>query len=168
MEFTIRPPRPEDAESLWTLRRMDGVYENTMGLPTNRLSQTEGFLAGLGPDDHQLVAVAPDGAALGLAGLQVCPGRRRHVGTLGIYVRTDCQGQGIGTALLRALLDIADRWLLLVRVELDVFTDNESAIRLYERLGFEREGVLRKAAIRGGEYTDLLMMSRLRNMEVGK
>lgn len=167
MEFTIRPPRPEDAEDLALLRRLPGVFENTMGLPTMRVSQTADFLAALDDDDHQLVAVAEDGQVVGIAGLQLFSNpRKRHMASLGIYVHTDYQGMGAGTALIEALLDLADNWLMLVRVELDVYTDNEGAIRLYERLGFQREGVLRAAAIRGGRYADLLMMSRLRNLPV--
>lgn len=168
MEFTIRPPRPEDAEDLYALRRMPGVIENTMGLPTNRVTQTEEFLAALDVDDHQFVAVTESGRVVGLAGLQLFSNpRKRHMASLGIYVHTDYQSMGVGTALIEALLDLADRWLMLVRVELDAYTDNERAIRLYERLGFVREGVLRAAAIRNGKYADLLMMSRLRNLPAG-
>ncbi len=163
MEFTIRPPRAEDAGDLAELRRLPGVFENTMGLPSNRVGQTEAFLAELDVDDHQFVAVAEDGRVVGLAGLQLFSNpRKRHMASLGVYVHTDYQGRGAGTALIKALLDLADNWLMLVRVELDVYTDNTGAIRLYERLGFEPEGVLRKAAIRNGRYEDLLMMSRLR------
>ncbi|SBW03913.1 Toxin-antitoxin system, toxin component, GNAT family [uncultured Eubacteriales bacterium] len=164
MEFTIRPPRPEDAEELWELRRMPGVFENTMGLPSNRVTQTQEFIAGLDVDDHQFVAVTEDGHVVGLAGLMLFSNpRKRHMASLGIYVHTDYQNQGAGTALVKALLELADNWLMLVRVELDVYTDNAKAIHLYEKLGFEREGVLRKAAIRNGRYADLLMMSRLRH-----
>lgn len=165
MQFTIRPPRGEDAEALWEMRRMPGIFENTMGLPSNRVAQTEDFLAALDVDDHQFVAVAEDGAVVGMAGLMLFSNpRKRHMASLGIYVHPDYQRQGAGTALMNALLDLADNWLMLVRVDLDVYADNQGAIRLYEKLGFEREGVLRKAAIRGGQYADSLIMSRLRDV----
>ena len=48
---------------------------------------------------------------------------------------------GVGTTLMETLLDLADHWLMLVRVELEVFADNEQAIRLYEKLGFEKDYV---------------------------
>ena len=88
--------------------------------------------------------------------------RRRHSGGLGIMVRTDCQGQGIGTALLEAVLDLADNWLMLRRVELEVYADNQRAVRLYEKFGFEAEGRKREAAVKNGAYVDLLVMARLR------
>ena len=88
--------------------------------------------------------------------------RRRHVGAIGMGVHDEWQGKGIGTALMRAGLDLADNWLNLTRLELEVYTDNEPAIRLYERFGFEREGRLRQHAFRDGRYVDSYMMARLR------
>jgi putative acetyltransferase len=57
---------------------------------------------------------------------------------------------------------MADRWLNLVRLELEVYTDNEAAIRLYERFGFEREGTMRQYAFRDGLYVDAYAMARIR------
>ena len=59
MTYTIRPIGPEDAEGAAALRRMPGVFENTLGLPSYRTADSEAFIAGLGPDDHNFVAVAP-------------------------------------------------------------------------------------------------------------
>ena len=86
----------------------------------------------------------------------------RHVGSIGLFVHTDYQNQGVGTALMKAMLDLADNWLMLVRVELEVFADNERAIRLYEKFGFEKEGLLRMTTVRCGQYADEYKMARLR------
>jgi putative acetyltransferase len=72
------------------------------------------------------------------------------------------QGQGVGTALLAALLDLADNWLGLRRLELQVYTDNAAAVRLYETFGFLIEGTARQLALRGGVYVDAYSMARLR------
>ena len=48
------------------------------------------------------------------------------------------------------------------RVELTVYTDNEAALTLYGRFGFESEGVLRDSALRDGRFVDALSMARLR------
>lgn len=61
-----------------------------------------------------------------------------------------------------AAVDLADNWLNLLRLELEVYTDNEPAIRLYERFGFEREGTKRRDAFRGGQYVDSYLMAGLR------
>ena len=87
--------------------------------------------------------------------------RRRHAVSLGIAVSTAAQGQGVGTALMAALCDYADRWLGVLRIELLVYADNEAAIRLYRKFGFELEGTMRAHALRDGVYVDSLAMARL-------
>ena len=163
MEYTIRPTRLEDMEGFNALRRMPGVFENTMGLPSERVQRNiDGFQA-MGPDDHNFVAVLEDGTVIGCAGLSVFSNpRMRHVGSVGLYVHTDYQNQGVGTALMKAMLELADNWLMLVRVELEVFADNQRAIQLYEKLGFETEGRKRMSCVRNGQYADELLMARLR------
>ena len=61
-----------------------------------------------------------------------------------------------------AALDLADDWLNLRRIELEVYVDNTPAVRLYERHGFAIEGTLRDYAFRGGGYVDAYAMARLR------
>jgi putative acetyltransferase len=89
--------------------------------------------------------------------------RRKHVGVIAICVDGDWQGKGVGAALMRAIVDLADNWLNLTRLELEVYADNEAAIHLYERFGFEVEGILRRHAFRDGEYVDSKVMGRLLN-----
>lgn len=98
---------------------------------------------------------------VGAAGLTRLIGRRAHAGGLGMGVHDDHVGRGIGTARA-TLLDVADRWLMLARLELTVDADNARAIRLYERAGFEREGLHRRWAVREGALVDALAMARLR------
>lgn len=43
---------------------------------------------------------------------------------------------------MEAAVDLADKWLNLTRFELEVYTDNASAIRLYKKFGFTIEGTL--------------------------
>lgn len=90
--------------------------------------------------------------------------RLRHSAMLGIMVHADYQGEGIGKALLEKVLDLADNWLMLVRVELTVFVENERAVKLYKSLGFEMEGTKKYAAIRNGKYADEYLMARYRHV----
>ena len=163
MDYIIRPMELGDTAGFNALRRMPGVFENTTGLPSCRTADSEAFIAGLGPDDHNFVAVLDDGTVIGAAGLTVFSNpRMRHVGSVGLYVHTDYQNQGVGTALMKVLLELADNWLMLVRVELEVFADNERAIHLYEKFGFEKEGLMRMSVVRDGQYQDNYKMARLR------
>ena len=54
---------------------------------------------------------------------------------------------------------------MLVRVELTVYADNERAIHLYEKYGFVKEGVKRKAAISCGQYKDEILMARIKDFD---
>lgn len=118
---------------------------------------------------HQFIAIIADESGsdkvIGGAGLSVFANNRlRHSASIGIMVHSDYQGNGIGCKLMETLLDVSDNWLMLVRVELSVFIDNQKAIELYKKLGFEIEGTKRKAGTRGGQYIDEYIMARLRNI----
>jgi len=79
----------------------------------------------------------------------------------GFHIGPEYQGNGYGTAMVRAFLDIAKKVLLLHRVELRVFADNARAIHVYQKCGFQAEGILRDAIWKDGAYRDVLMMSYL-------
>ena len=163
MNYIIRPTEPKDAAGTAALRRMPGVFENTLGLPSCRTADSEDFVSHLGPNDHHFVAVLEDGTVIGATGLHLESNpRMRHVGGVGLMVHADYQNMGVGTALLKTLLDLADNWLMLKRVELTVFADNERAIHLYEKLGFEKEVLKQMTTVRDGKYADEYMMARIR------
>ena len=63
--------------------------------------------------------------------------------------------------MLQELLRYADQWMGLLRMELTVFADNEPAIALYKKFGFELEGTHRAFALRRGEFADVHFMARL-------
>jgi L-phenylalanine/L-methionine N-acetyltransferase len=159
-EVEIRPVRPEDAEAAYQLRLLPSVIDGTLAIPSTRIGDTHRRLEGLGPDDHTFVAIV-DGQLVGMAGLHVGTGKLRHTGSLGIMVHDQFQGRGIGRELLETLLHVADNFLGLTRVSLEVFPDNERAIRLYESCGFEHEGRKRKSVWRHGEHQDTLLMARI-------
>ena len=158
----IRPAGPEDAERISEIRRQDGVREGVLALTSERLKETEDFLASLKADDRALAAVE-NGETVGLAVLirSTIP-RREHSATLAIMVDTARQGMGIGSALMSAILREADEVLKLQRIELLVLTDNKAAMALYRKNGFEVEAVRKHAAVRNGRFVDEFFMGRLR------
>jgi putative acetyltransferase len=83
------------------------------------------------------------------------------VGYCGMAVRDDRQRRGVGTALLRAAIELADGWLNYQRLELSVYTDNLAALHLYRKFGFTIEGTCRAYAFRDGTYVDAYAMARL-------
>jgi RimJ/RimL family protein N-acetyltransferase len=73
------------------------------------------------------------------------------------------RGHGFGQEALRLAVDFCWNHLNLNRVQLVVFKHNRRAIGAYKAAGFQKEGVLRKAAFIGGEWVDLVPMAMLRS-----
>ncbi len=118
-----------------------------------------------GPNGSMVVAVL-DGVVVGEAEIRrYTQAGLRHIGHIGIGVQPDCQGVGLGRAMMEWLIDWARVGLGrgIIRLDLSVFHNNVRAIRLYESLGFVREG-LRKRFVRlpdGSEIDDMLMVKFL-------
>lgn len=158
--LVLRALRPGDAEALALLQNLPGFRDGTLRTPFTSPEDVRAFIDRRAPGGVSVVAEL-DGQLVASGGLHRYVGRAAHVAQLGMGVHDDFTGQGIGTALLAAILDAADNWLAIRRVELTVYPDNLRAIRLYERHGFEREGLKREDAFRAGRYVDSLLMSRL-------
>jgi putative acetyltransferase len=109
---------------------------------------------------HQVAEI--EERVVGTSRLRVWPEpRMAHSGSLTIGVHDDFHGRGVGSALMRALLAQADGPLGLARVQLEVDVDNQAAIALYQKMGFEVEGRLRGFKLRDGRPSDALVMARL-------
>ncbi|CAA9468345.1 MAG: Acetyltransferase [uncultured Rubrobacteraceae bacterium] len=164
MDITVRHAEPADAAALRRLFEARSVVTGTLQLPFPRSSLWQGRLQHAPEGLYQLVACA-EGEVVGSLTLQTSPTRPRirHVGSIGMAVRDDWQGKGVGTELMRAVLDLAENWPNLTRVELEVYADNAAGIVLYEKLGFEREGTHLRYAFRDGEYVDAYSMARVKD-----
>lgn len=162
--IVVRPLEPTDAPAMHAMMLGEEVFPTTGAVPSLSLAAVSEKQARFAADDnrHSFAALV-SGELVGIGGLIVFPRpRMRHAASLFLEVHQDHHGQGVGTALMTKVLDLADRWLGLVRVELQVNATNARAVRLYERFGFEKEGVLRANYLSDGAYVDSLMMARLR------
>ncbi|HZF59229.1 MAG TPA: GNAT family N-acetyltransferase [Rubrobacter sp.] len=163
MEITVRHAEPEDYEALHRIFSGPKAVAGTLQLPFPSAETWRRRLAEPPEGLYSLVACV-EGEVVGSIGLETSPTRlrMRHVGSIGMAVRDDWQGNGVGTALMGAALDLADNWLNLERIELRVYVDNAAGIALYENFGFEIEGTHRRLAFRNGEYVDAYSMGRLK------
>ncbi|MBX5476438.1 MAG: GNAT family N-acetyltransferase [Clostridia bacterium] len=161
MDVIIRPVRVEDAEAIHEMRTRPRCMWGTLQIPSLTVEQVRKQIAEMPDTMHSFVAEV-DGRVVGQISLHLRRGRSAHCAEIGMMVHDDYQGRGIGTRLMEAIVDLADRWLGLQRIELEVYPDNEPAVRLYRRFGFVEEGRRRAAAWRDGAFTDTLIMGRLR------
>lgn len=160
----IRRAVPDDAAAIVRVNSDPDVLANLLQVPYGSVEAVRARLVEQqlpGRTDLQLVAEL-DGQVVASAGLSsTAMLRRRHVAGLGIGVARGAQGRGVGKALMAAMCDWADRWGHVTRIELEVFTDNQRAIALYQRFGFRIEGTHVAFALREGVYADVLSMARL-------
>jgi putative acetyltransferase len=160
--FSIRRVEPDDYEALQQLYSGPKAIWGTLQLPYPSVESWRKRVAEPVDGMFSLVAYV-DNEIVGHLGLHTFPNkpRRRHAGQIGMAVHDDWQGKGVGSALMQAAVDLADKWLNLHRLELEVYTDNAPALRLYEKFGFSVEGTLVRYAFRDGQYVDAYQMARL-------
>jgi len=113
-----------------------------------------------------LVAVATqDDGEEEIVGMLDCTGGKRraalHETVLGIVVKKVWRDRGVGTALMERALAWARESGVVKRVQLEVFTNNERAIHVYEKVGFVTEGVRRRALWKDREWVDSVVMGAL-------
>ncbi len=162
-DIVIRGQEPEDLPDLTEVWNQPQVIWGTLQLPFVSVDSRRTRNAMPTPNLTRLVAVV-DRKVVGAIFLTRFENRRAHVGSIGMGVHDAYAGRGVGTALMAAVVDLSDRWLNLKRLELQVWADNARAIALYERFGFEREGLLRAEGFRDGAYADSLTMARLHGL----
>lgn len=164
MTITVRRTSLKDAAAIARIMGDPGVYPGLMQLPyTDEDLWRARLTDSLAPGKADLLLCAElDGETVGSSGMHPVHAslRRRHAMVLGISVLPHAQRRGVGSALMQAMCDYADRWANVLRLELNVYTDNERAIALYRKFGFVIEGTFKAYALRDGRYVDSHAMAR--------
>ena len=161
-DVVIRAAEPADATGISALLGRLGTVEGTLQIPDMPIASRLDYLQRIDPRECRLVATVGD-AIVGSAGLHVVGTslRRQHARMLGIGLAPEWQGRGLGRRMIQRLLDWADDWAGVLRIELHVHADNPRAKALYESMGFAEEGRHRGYALKSGEYVDSFSMARM-------
>jgi putative acetyltransferase len=160
-EVRVRPMTSDDSEAMHALMTETSVVWGTLQTPLQSADHWRRILSGNDSNRDVTACVEVDGVYAG--NVSLITGRvsgRAHVRGLGMSVRPEYQGMGLGGVLVDHVLARALD-LGILRVELEVYPDNERALRLYESRGFVHEGIRRAAAYRDGTIVDNLMMARV-------
>jgi len=161
MELKIRHAEPSDFAAIQETFAQPKATSGTLQIPYPSAEMWRERLSTRSADRPLLVALV-DGKLVGNAGLELSTRRRRtNAAHIGMAVHDQYHNLGVGSALMAALIDQADNWLNLLRLELTVFTDNQAAINLYKKFGFVVEGTHVAYALRDGVYADVYAMARL-------
>ena len=164
MEYLIRHVKVSDAQAVLDfVSQVAGESDNLTfgeGEFNMPLEKEVEFLKALEDDDNAIMLLAFDGEKV-IGNLSYSGGKRvrtRHTGEFGVSVRKDYWGQGIGSALIKTMIDWAKSSDYCEKINLKVREDNFKAISLYMKLGFRVEGVVKKDMKINGAYVNAIFM----------
>ena len=125
------------------------------------LEQEEEFLRKcIDSEDNYIYTVWHNEKLISVTGIHGSSLRRlKHRVNLGISILKEYHNQGLGTTLMRLLIQKAKE-LGKTKIELEVRKDNPNAVKIYRRTGFEIEGIRKNGFKVDGEYIDLILMGR--------
>jgi putative acetyltransferase len=160
-EIIIRHSESEDIPGIKSIFEGRAAYSNTLQLPYSSIKTWKARFET--PQDGYFSLVAElDNEIVGCVGLQIDQSpARKHVGSCGIAVKDLHHQRGIGSKMLAAVIDLADNWLNLKRLEISTYTDNEKALSLYKKFGFQIEGESPYYAFRNGKFVSAYHMARI-------
>jgi RimJ/RimL family protein N-acetyltransferase len=162
---TLRPLEPEDIDTLhvwetdhtlsyfagWTSEFSRCHFKQSW---ENRLTNP--------PDTLVVLGIAFEGRLVGYIQLGRIDPVERHA-AIGIVIgEANLQGKGIGSTAVRILCDFAYTVKGMERVYAECYGFNTRAQRMFERAGFQREGILRKHELHNGVRQDMHIFGMLR------
>lgn len=109
-------------------------------------------------EDRKSIVAELDDIPVGIVTVRPGKGRMRHVSRVGMYVKKEFWGKGIGTALMKEAIRVAKDYGYR-RILLGAYEGNERAFNLYRKLGFETEFVLAEQVYLDGKWRGSRRMS---------
>jgi RimJ/RimL family protein N-acetyltransferase len=161
----LRTPRWRDLDDLLELINslVDEKAEIYMTQKFTREAEAEWLLKVLSrlKKDEQFFLVAEvDKKVIASSDFQVEGGDQEHrAGAIGIIVRNGYRNLGIGTEIMKTLLEQA-AFFGFRTVTVNAFATNKRAIHVYEKVGFVQSGIIPKKHLRQGRFIDEVIMSK--------
>lgn len=119
------------------------------------------FVGGMHRPTHWAIEV--DGKAVGAVGVELGEGVYAKSGHFGYWLGRSYWGRGIMTAAVRGITEHVFGNFDVARLEAPVFEWNPASMRVLEKCGFVREGVLRRSILKDGQLIDAIMYARVRS-----
>ncbi len=158
----IKEAQPKDAFQILEYVKAIGSESDNMtfgaeGMPITVEEEVK-YIQSMLEDSKSVFYLAWDGEKIvGDGSLRSLPRRMGHRGSLGLAIRKEYWNKGIGSAILGEIIEFAKEHHIDV-INLEVRSDNEAAIHLYEKFGFKRIGISPAYCKVGEEYVDFMLM----------
>jgi RimJ/RimL family protein N-acetyltransferase len=164
-EVVLRTPRWEDLDGLMEL--INSLVEEKVEIArTEKVARDEEvewlpkMLASLQKDELFFLVADVGGNLVASSDIHILHGDEKHVGVLGIVVKSGFRDLGIGTEMMKTLVEQAAKMGLKV-LTLQVFATNKRAVYVYEKVGFVQTGRVPMKHFREGQYIDEVLMTKL-------
>jgi len=163
--LTIRPAKKEDAEDILKHICLVGDESPFLSFTSDEVfwsvEREEEIIDEHNSSDNQLFLIGLiEGHIVAVSNVHSTYKKRgRHMGELGISVVKAHWSKGIAKAVMNYIIEWGKDNKIIEKLTLEVLDSNAKAITLYENLGFEQEGRMKKASIVDGQYHDLIRMS---------
>jgi RimJ/RimL family protein N-acetyltransferase len=165
-DCVLRPWRREDKPALLQHANNRKVWRNLTAMfphPYTEADADQWFAIASAPGNSIHLAIEWGGQAVGGIGVIAGEGIGYATGQFGYWLGEALWGRGIATAAVRALADHALARPRFARLEARVFAWNPASMRVLEKAGFAREGVLRHSAVKDGQIIDCVMYAKVRH-----
>lgn len=162
---TVRTYQPDDAESLAKHGNNRRIWENLRDRFPHPYTETTAreYIAMVAENaDTASFAIDVGGEAVGGIGLHIGSDIERISAELGYWLGEGLWGRGITTAAIGLVTNYAFTKRGLIRVFAVPFTTNTASCRALEKAGYEREGLMRKSAIKDGRIRDQYLYAKVR------
>jgi RimJ/RimL family protein N-acetyltransferase len=164
-EVILRTPKWEDLDDLMGLINslVDEKAEIALTLKVTRDEEADWLskmLSSLEKDELFFLVAEVGRKVSASSDIHVLRDDEKHVGVLGIVIKSGFRDLGIGTEMMKTLVEQATALGLKVLM-LHVFATNYRAIHVYERVGFVQTGRIPKKHFREGQYIDEVVMTKL-------
>lgn len=160
----LRSPIKEDAQAMIDYLNIIGGESDFITFGKNEFSMSveaeQDYIERINSmDNSKNVLIIIEDEIVGIASItSVQKERMKHNGTLGISIRKKYWGIGLGSEIMTYLIDWAKSNKITKKINLLVREDNIRGIKLYEKFGFEKEGLLKKDICVNGVYYNTIAM----------
>jgi L-amino acid N-acyltransferase YncA len=164
-KVVLRTPKWEDLDDF--LEIINSLVEERADiLRTERVSKEEEIdflsrvLSRLEKDEMFYLVAEVDGKVVAVSEISKRGGYEKHVGVIGIAIRNGFRDLGIGTEIMKTLVEQAQKMGLKV-LTLSAFATNKPAIHVYEKVGFVQTGTIPKKHFKEGKYIDEIILTKV-------
>lgn len=161
-KIEIRPPKMSDLNSLLTM--INSLVEEKAMITVqkkNTLEQEKEYLEKIIKDKESIhLFLIIDGEVMGNVRIARLKSAKSHIGELGISIRKEARGLGLGKKLINEILIQAIKKFKLKIIILEVHCRNKIAQGLYKKIGFKKIGIIKKGVQYYGKYEDYMVMAK--------